>query len=181
MKVFFFVQQKHQMNKFIQKIITEVEQLNFSNLDYLKKIILRNNSEIILLGNGGSNAISAHMAEDYTKALNKKGIAFTDGARLTCYANDYGYENAFKQFLKEFSTTNSTVILISSSGNSKNILNCAEYCVENNIEFIILSGFDPNNSLRKIYKNKALVEFWVDSKDYGIVECVHEIILHSVI
>lgn len=169
------------MNKFIKEIHNAITSLNISNLEYLKKIIVRNTSEIIILGNGGSNAISAHMAEDYTKALSKKGIAFTDSARLTCYANDYGYENAFKQFLKEFSTTNSVVVLISSSGNSKNILNCAEYCVENNIEFIILSGFDPNNSLRKLYKNKALVEFWVDSTDYGVVECVHEIILHSVI
>lgn len=169
------------MNNFITQIQNALNELDQANLDYFKKIILKNTSEIILLGNGGSNAISAHMAEDYTKALNKKGIAFTDGARLTCYANDYGYENAFKQFLKEFSTTNSIVILISSSGNSKNILNCAEYCVKNNIEFIILSGFDPNNSLRTLYKNKALLEFWVDSKDYGVVECVHEIILHSVI
>jgi len=169
------------MNKFIQTIITEIEHLNFLNLDYLKKIILRNNSEIILLGNGGSNAISAHMAEDYTKALSKKAIAFTDGARLTCYANDYGYENTFKQFLSEFSSTNSLVILISSSGNSKNILNCAQYCVDNNIEFIILSGFNTNNSLRMLYKDKALIDFWVDSNDYGVVECVHEIILHSVI
>jgi len=169
------------MNKFISQIQNTLNGLDQSGLDYLKKIILKNTSEIILLGNGGSNAISSHMAEDYTKALNKKGIAFTDGARLTCYANDYGYENAFKQFLKEFSTTNSVVVLISSSGNSKNILNCAEYCVENSIEFIILSGFDSNNSLRTLYKDKALLEFWVDSKDYGIVECVHEIILHSVI
>ena len=130
---------------------------------------------------GGSNAISAHMAEDYTKALSKKSIAFTDGARLTCYANDYGYENAFKQYLQEFSTSNSLVILISSSGNSKNILNCAQYCVENNLDFITLSGFNTNNSLRLLYKDKALIDFWVNSRDYGVVECVHEIILHSVI
>ena len=95
------------MNKFISQINDALHNLNFHNLDYLKKIILRNTSEIIILGNGGSNAISAHMAEDYTKALKKKAIAFTDAARLTCYANDYGYENAFSQYLSEFSTTNS--------------------------------------------------------------------------
>lgn len=169
------------MNIFIDNIQTALNELNKSDLEYLKKIILRNTSEIIILGNGGSNAISSHMAEDYTKALKKKAEAFTDGARLTCYANDYGYENAFKQYLSEFSTTNSLVILISSSGNSKNILNCAQYCVDNNIEFIILSGFNTNNSLRLMYKEKALIDFWVNSRDYGVVECVHEIILHSVI
>jgi D-sedoheptulose 7-phosphate isomerase len=169
------------MNKFISQINDALHNLNSDYLDYLKKVVLRNTSEIIILGNGGSNAISAHIAEDYTKALKKKGIAFTDGARLTCYANDYGYENAFSQYLSEFSTTNSLVILISSSGNSKNILNCAKYCFENNIQYVILTGFDPNNSLRKTYSEHALLDFWVDSTDYGVVECVHEIILHSVI
>lgn len=169
------------MNKFIDKINTALKNLNLIDLDYLKKIVLTNKSEIILLGNGGSNAISSHIAEDYTKALKKKAIAFTDGARLTCYSNDYGYENAFKQYLSEFSTTNSLVILISSSGNSQNILNCAQYCLENEIKYIIFSGFEPNNSLITKYAEKSLLNFWVDSDDYGVVECVHEIILHSVI
>jgi D-sedoheptulose 7-phosphate isomerase len=169
------------MNKFISNINAALHNLNTDNLEYLKKIILENNSEIIILGNGGSNAISAHMAEDYTKALKKRGIAFTDGARLTCYANDYGYENTFSQYLEEFSTPDSLVILISSSGNSKNILNSALYCQKHNINYIILSGFNPNNQLRTLFKNNALIDFWVDSTDYGVVECVHEIILHSVI
>jgi D-sedoheptulose 7-phosphate isomerase len=172
------------MNKFISNInaaLHNLNTLNSNNLEYLKKIILENNSEIILLGNGGSNAISAHMAEDYTKALKKRGIAFTDGARLTCYANDYGYEHIFSQYLSEFSTQNSLVILISSSGNSKNILNSALYCKNNNINYIILSGFESNNQLRTLFKDNALIDFWVDSTDYGVVECVHEIILHSVI
>lgn len=169
------------MNKFIEDIVFALKCLNRADLEYLKKIVLRNNSEIIILGNGGSNAISAHIAEDYTKALKKKTIAFTDSARLTCYSNDYGYENAFSQYLSEFSTTNSLVILISSSGNSKNILNCAQYCLENNIEYIIFSGFDKNNLLKNKYSDHALLDFWVESDDYGVVECIHEIILHSVI
>ena len=169
------------MNTFISNINAALHNLNTDNLEYLKKTILENNSEIIILGNGGSNAISSHMAEDYTKALKKRGIAFTDGARLTCYANDYGYENTFSQYLSEFSTQNSLVILISSSGNSKNILNSALYCKNNNINYIILSGFDSKNQLRTLFKDNALIDFWVDSIDYGVVECVHEIILHSVI
>lgn len=157
--------------------------MNNSNekLDMLKKHVLSNTNEIIILGNGGSNAISSHIAEDYTKALGKKSICFSDAARLTCYSNDYGYENAFVQFLKEFSTNNSLVILISSSGNSVNILKCAEYCKTKNIQYIILSGFDKNNKLNSEHTESALLSFWIDSKDYGVVECAHEIILHSII
>jgi len=51
----------------------------------------------------------------------------------------------------------------------------------NKIIYIILSVFDSNNQLRTLYKDSALIDFWIDSKDYGVVECVHEIILHSVI
>lgn len=169
------------MNIFTNNIKSELDKLNFLDLENLKVIITKNDSEIIILGNGGSNAISAHIAEDYTKALKKRAHAFTDGARLTCYSNDYGYENAFCQFLKEFSTEKSLVILISSSGNSINILNCADYCKQNKISYIILTGFDENNRLKANHKETALLDFWIDSKNYGVVECLHEIILHSVI
>jgi D-sedoheptulose 7-phosphate isomerase len=132
------------------------------------------------MGNGGSNAIASHIAEDYTKTLKIVSTSFSDGARLTCYANDYGYENAFKEFVKEFSQPNGLVILISSSGNSKNIVNCADYCQKHNIQYIILTGFNERNKLRE-YSENALLDFWVNSTDYGIVECAHEIILHSII
>jgi D-sedoheptulose 7-phosphate isomerase len=168
------------MNKFILNLMAVINNIKLEKLNILKNLITNSTGTITILGNGGSNAIASHIAEDYTKALKKISTSFSDGPRLTCYANDYGYENAFKQFLFEFSDKNGLVILISSSGNSKNILNCAQYCVDNQLKFIILSGFEPNNKLRN-YSDKAELDFWVDSKDYGIVECAHEIILHSII
>jgi hypothetical protein len=62
--------------------------------------------------------------------------------------------------------------------NSENIINCAKFCVKKKIKFIILSGFDENNKLRK-FATKAELEFWINSKNYGIVELSHESILHS--
>jgi len=156
------------------------EELNQAQLSHLKQII-DDFHDIIILGNGGSNAISCHLAEDYTKALNKKAICFGDSARLSCYANDYGWENAYMKFVEHFSTSKTLVILISSSGNSKNIINVAEHCVNNGISIITLSGFNKNNQLKTIYENKSLTHFWINSQDYGIVECLHELILHSVI
>ena len=156
------------------------EELDQNKLNHLK-LIIDNSDDIIILGNGGSNAISCHLAEDYTKTLKKKAICFGDSARLSCYANDYGWENAYTEFIKHFNSKTTLVILISSSGNSKNILNVAEHCVTNGIPIITLSGFDKNNQLKTIYENKSLTHFWVNSQDYGIVECLHELILHSVI
>ena len=156
------------------------EKLDQNKLNQLKQII-EDFQDIIILGNGGSNAISCHLAEDYTKALNKKAICFGDSARLSCYANDYGWENAYTKFVEHFFTPKTLVILTSSSGNSKNIINVAEHCVNNGISIITLSGFNENNQLKTNYESNSKLHFWINSQDYGIVECLHELILHSVI
>lgn len=152
--------------------------IKYEDLEKLKDII-SSKDKIIILGNGGSNAISSHISQDYTKALGKKALSFSDAARLTCYINDYGIEKAYCKFIEEFAEPDTLIILISSSGNSDNIINSAKYCLDK-YDMIILSGFDRNNKLNS-YSNKSLLSFWVDSKDYGIVEITHETILHSVI
>lgn len=161
----------------LKKCIAEIDDDKIDSL----KIWISKYDDIIILGNGGSNAISCHISQDYTKKLNKRALCFGDSSRLTCYANDYGWDNTYLQFLKEFSNENTLTILISSSGESNNILKCAEFCVNNNLKMITLSGFAENNMLKKLYKEHSLLHFWVDSDDYGIVECSHEIILHSVL
>jgi D-sedoheptulose 7-phosphate isomerase len=142
---------------------------------------LKDRDRIYLIGNGGSNAICSHLAQDYTKALGFPAQCFSDGSRLTCYINDYGRDEAYAKFLEHFATSSSLVILISSSGNSTNILTAAEWCVQSSVSFIILSGFDQHNDLRQMYSHYAKLDFYVPSEDYGIVENVHSIFLHSVI
>lgn len=156
-----------------------VEDIDLKSLDELKKVI-NDFKKIIILGNGGSNAISCHMAEDYTKMLGKEAICFGDSARMSCYANDYGWENAYSKFLEHFMDEYTLVILISSSGNSDNILNAAEFCYGKN-PMILLTGFSEDNKLKSTYDDAAILNFWVNSHDYGIVECIHELILHSIL
>jgi D-sedoheptulose 7-phosphate isomerase len=167
--------------RFIDDLIAALNSVPKDSLNGFKNTIRVWKGSIILLGNGGSNAIASHMAEDYTKALGKRATCFSDAARMSCYANDYGYDKAFSQYIKEFADKNSLVILISSSGNSKNILNCAEYCKSEGIAYVTLTGFDEYNQINDKYSDFALHGFWIDSTDYGVVECAHEAILHSVI
>tara|TARA_B100000287_G_scaffold433811_1_gene496488 strand:- start:1049 stop:1543 length:495 start_codon:yes stop_codon:yes gene_type:complete len=134
--------------------------------------------KIIIIGNGGSNSISSHIAQDYTKELDRKAICFSDPSRLTCYINDYGRDWAYCEFLKDFAEKDTLVILISSSGNSMNIVNAATWCEQNDIEYCALSGFDKNNKLNSM---NSKCKFWVDSTDYGIVECTHQAYLHSIL
>jgi D-sedoheptulose 7-phosphate isomerase len=164
----------------LQKLKNKIDKISPSDIAMLKKLIL-GASEVIILGNGGSNSVASHTAQDYTKQLSARAFTFSDPSRLTCYINDYGMEKAYVQFMTEFVSSNSLVILISSSGESDNILNCAEYCCINDINYIVLSGFDAKNQLKNDYGPMACLNFWVDSSDYGIVEIIHQIILHAVL
>ena len=103
--------------------------INTNSQQELKKVIEEHDT-IIILGNGGSSAIASHISQDYTKKLNKKSFTFSDSSRLTCYANDYGYDQAYVEFLKEFSKNEKSllVVLISSSGNSENMVRSAFWC-----------------------------------------------------
>jgi len=143
--------------------------------------LLENRDKIFLIGNGGSNSICSHIAQDYTKALGKPALAFSDPSRLTCYINDYGRDYAYLKFVEHFASKKDLCILISSSGNSKNIINTADFCKASDIDFIILTGFDENNELRKRFSSNSKLDFYVSSTDYGIVENLHCIFLHSVI
>ena len=68
------------------------------------------------------------------------------------------------------------LILISSSGNSPNIIKAAKFANKNNLELFSLVGFD-GGKLKKISKNYVHINI----RDYGVVEDLHQIILHAVI
>lgn len=165
-------------------IVKEIQKMLFdmpeNEIEYLRELVSDAN-QVILIGNGGSNAIASHIAVDYVKFLNTRSLAFTDSSMLTAYMNDYGVEESYRQYIVDMHENGGIVILISSSGNSMNIYNAAEYCKENDICFVLLTGFEENNLVRMDFKDYAAVEYWVDSKSYGVVECVHQIFLHSII
>lgn len=165
----------------INKLMSEIARVDESLVTQLKQVVSEYRN-IIIIGNGGSNSIASHIAQDYTKVLDKRAITFSDPSRLTCYINDYGRDEAYVEFLKDFADSKTLVILISSSGNSKNITNCKSYCSDTSIPYIVLSGFNKTNQLRSNNSTyKPLLEYWVDSDDYGIVECCHLIFLHSIL
>ena len=69
------------------------------------------------------------------------------------------------------------VILISSSGMSKNVINAAKFLKKNNFDLVTFTGFKNNNLLRKY----GCVNIWVDSEVYNIIENIHQIYLLSII
>ncbi len=158
---------------------------NIENVDLIKlekfynliKKIKINKNKVIIVGNGGSAAIASHVSVDLTKVAKVRCINFNESDLITCYANDYGYENWVSQSLESYADKNDLVILISSSGNSKNIINAAKKSLEMKLKLVTLSGFKKNNKLSK-YGN---LNFWVDSSSYNKVEMTHHIWLLSVV
>ena len=160
-------------------LIREIE--NAYSQKQLLEAAVEQHQKIIILGNGGSQAVASHIAQDYTKKLGKRSFTFSDPSRLTCYINDFGMEHANVEFLKQFADSDTLVIIISSSGNSMNMVNAADWCSQLGVRFICMTGFDSSNKMRQLKSEYKVFDYWVDSKDYGIVECVHQIFLHSIL
>jgi D-sedoheptulose 7-phosphate isomerase len=117
------------------------------------------------------------MMEDYGKMGRFKTFSFSDAALITCYANDYGYEQAMAEYLKLHFEPGDMLIAISSSGNSKNITNAVQVAKDQGGKVITLSGFKPDNRLKQM----GDLNFFLESNSYGIVECYHQVILHIVL
>jgi D-sedoheptulose 7-phosphate isomerase len=139
--------------------------------------IVRSVKRIFFVGNGGSNSICSHMMEDYGKIGRFRTYSFSDPALITCYANDYGYENAMTEWLKLHMDAGDLLIAVSSSGESPNIVNAATFARECGAKLITLSGFAAGNRLSKL----GDVNMHLPVKNYGIVECYHQVILHIIL
>ncbi len=133
--------------------------------------------KIIIAGNGGSAAMASHVAVDFTKAAGIRAINFNEADLITCFANDYGYQNWVAKAIEAYADLGDLIILISSSGSSRNIINAANYSKQNGYPLVTLSGFSSENQLRGL----GDINLWVDSKNYNVVEMTHHIWLLSVV
>ena len=135
---------------------------------------------IIILGNGGSSSVASHISQDYMKFHKKKVSILSDPSMITMLANDFGYKKAYQKFLEYYVEDDTLVVIMSSGGESKNMINCIKWCEQEFIPYGVLTGFDSDNTIRKMSKN-ALWNYYIGSDSYGVVECVHQIFLHGVV
>ena len=158
-----------------QKILDHLQTLNLKEfkkfLNKLKEIKKKKKNKILLLGNGGSAAMASHVSVDLTKQCGIRAINFNEADLITCFANDYGHDNWMMEAIKKFKDKDDLIILISSSGNSKNHIVAGNYCKKNKINLVTFSGFGGKNKLSQLGK----INFWLDSKNYNQIEMVHHI------
>ena len=168
---------KH-INKFFKSYINDLHKI-ISNLDVEKlnsatrqiyETIKKGNT-IYVCGNGGSAAISNHYICDYLKLLRQKTklkpkiISLSNNIEtITAISNDLDYKYIFKYQAESLCKKGDIILIISSSGNSKNI------------KTIGFSGFDGG-----YLKRNCDFSIHINAKNYGISEDSHHILMHVIL
>lgn len=161
-------------SSYFDEIGSQLHQVQFDDLDkvvLLCEALKTSGKKLIVAGNGGSAAIASHVAVDFTKAGNVRAVNFNEADLITCFANDYGYENWLSEALKAYADPGDVVFLISSSGQSENILRAASTAKTIGLSLVTFSGFSADNPLRLC----GDYNFWVESNAYNVVEMTHHI------
>lgn len=139
-------------------------------------------AHIYSIGNGGSAAIANHLCCDLTKGTFANGhpsimaqSMSSNVSLITAIANDFNFENIFELQIEYYGQSNDVLIAVSSSGNSRNIINAVSAARAKGLLTIGLSGFS-GGKLAEI----ADISLHVDVSNYGIVEDCHQAIFHII-
>ena len=132
-------------------------------------------------GNGGSAAIANHTQCDHVKGVRAKTglaprvVSLSNNVELmTAIANDLAFEDVFAYQLEAHARPGDVLIAISSSGRSPNIIHALEYARDSGLRTIALTGFDGGEA-RRI----AHVSIHLDCRNYGVIEDVHQSVMHA--
>lgn len=108
---------------------------------------IKNGKKIISCGNGGSHCDAMHFAEELSGRYrdNRKSlaaIAISDPSHISCVGNDYGFDYIFSRFIEGLGNEGDILLGISTSGNSKNIINATQAAREKGMKVVVFSGKD---------------------------------------
>ncbi|MCG8580331.1 MAG: D-sedoheptulose 7-phosphate isomerase [Bacteroidales bacterium] len=106
---------------------------------------INNGGKVLSCGNGGSMSDAMHFAEELTGRFrdNRPGlvaVAISDPTHITCVGNDYGFDYIFSRYVEAVGKNGDVLLAISTSGNSKNIINAALAAKERGIKVVALTG-----------------------------------------
>jgi D-sedoheptulose 7-phosphate isomerase len=132
---------------------------------------------IFVIGNGGSAGIASQVSYAFTHLKGVAAVCLNDPSALTGIGAEHGYEQVFARQVAAHGRPGDCLIAISSSGQSPNILNAVAAARENGLDILTLSGFRPQNPLRR----SGDLNLFVDSREYGFVEVSHLALCHAVV
>ena len=138
--------------------------------------------KVISCGNGGSHCDAMHFAEELSgrfrddrKAL--PAVCISDASHITCVGNDYGFEFIFSRYVEGLGKAGDVLLVLSTSGNSKNVINAAEAAKKAGMKVVALTGKDGGR-----LGPLADVEIRVPHKGYSDrIQEIHIKVIHILI
>ena len=174
-------------NQFLKSYLKDLSNLLKPNDDSIKSLmcicdllleVKSHNKKILIFGNGGSAAIASHFSVDLTNNAGLWYLNFNEAGIITCFANDYGFDRWVEKAIDFYGDDGDLLILISSSGQSENMLNGVKAARNANFKSVVtLSGFTKGNPLSQL----GDINLWLDSRAYNFVESVHQIWLLTIV
>jgi len=169
-------------NHYLEYLTNLISQLNRESIGKFADLLLKSRetgSTTFFLGNGGSASTATHFVNDVSLGSRQfekpfRAISLCDNqAVITAIANDDGYENIFLQQLQTLAKPGDTIVCISASGNSKNLIRAIEYARNNSIFVVGLTAFDGG-----YLKENCDLNIHVPTKvgEYGPAEDLHMVV-----
>jgi D-sedoheptulose 7-phosphate isomerase len=142
---------------------------------------------VCVAGNGGSASAASHFVNDLNKGVlghhgdrkirRFKALCLNDSTSvMTAWANDCGYDKMMSEQAKNFLDESGLIILISSSGNSDNLLEAAKVAHENGAKVLSLTAFS-GGKLREV----SDVNVYIPVDSYQLSEDIHVILMHVIV
>ncbi|MBC8109958.1 MAG: D-sedoheptulose 7-phosphate isomerase [Verrucomicrobia bacterium] len=149
---------------------------NLSNVERAAQIMasaIKNGNKIMACGNGGSHCDAMHFAEELSGKYreNRKSlpaIAIADVSHITCTGNDFGFDYIFSRFIEGLGQKGDVLLAISTSGNSKNVLEACQTAREKGIKVVALTGKDGG-------KLKDVADIEIRVAHFGYADRIQEI------
>ena len=181
------------MSQFIRESLTQAQTTlsdflsDDTNIELVQKSVeqltstFKNNKSVFSCGNGGSMCDSNHFAEELTGRYRKDrdplpAISICEPSHISCVANDYGYEFIFSRFIDAWAKTGDTLVAISTSGNSKNVIRAVQSAKKKQTKVIGLLGKDGGE-----LKNLCDISIVVPSQVTDRIQEIHIKIIHILI
>lgn len=169
---------------YLYKVLKKIDQKEITNFEKMLFKLRKNNANIFVFGNGGAASTAITMSNDLgfdiLKKTKKKPFKFIclneNQSVLTAIANDVGYEKIFLNQLKiHFKPKKDAALILSASGNSKNLIEAAKWVKKNKGTILSIVGFN-GGKLKKI--SDICIHIKTNQNEYGPVEDIQLIINH---
>ena len=164
----------------LTQTLSEVDPSQLERALQVLEEVVSNHGTVYVCGNGGSAAIAEHLSCDWMKGTRGKNgrtlkvqCLNSNMALYSAISNDFGFANVFAMQIEMLARKNDLVVLISSSGNSANILNACSAAKKANATTISMTGFSGGE-----LKNMTDISLHAPYNNYGLVEDCHQIIMH---